>query len=373
MARSIPVALGDRSYPVWLTSELPGRALTSVIASLHSSGTRRVLVVTDENVGPLYGADVIAAVVAANCHAELLTIPPGEEHKTLATWEKVVDAAIGAGLRRSDAIVALGGGVVGDIAGFAAASVNRGLRYIQVPTTLLAQVDSSVGGKTGVNHPAGKNLVGAFWQPEAVIASQAVLKTLPQRERRCGLAEAVKHGFIAEPEFVDWTDAHAPELVRLDSDAVSYLVERCVRIKAAVVEADERELGQRAVLNFGHTFGHAFEKETGYGTLSHGEAVGLGMVIAADLSVALGVSSDVALPQRVAEVLSRLGLCNDPYARVWPDLQALIDAARSDKKSVDVDSVNLILLRSLGQPLIQMHTWELIGRAIAPRFASRRN
>jgi len=369
---TLDVALGERSYPVVITPDLPGPMVAEHIATLSAGRRARVLVVTDSNVGPLYGADVVAAIEAVGCDTRLVTLPAGEAHKTVVTWSSVVDAALDHGIRRKDVIVALGGGVVGDIAGFAAASVNRGVAFVQVPTTLLAQVDSSVGGKTGVNHTTGKNLIGAFWQPRAVIASQRVLETLPARERRCGLAEAIKHGFIADPAMLRSAVDAAADLMALEPAVTSKLVADCVRIKAAVVEADEREAGQRAVLNFGHTFGHAFERELGYGALTHGEAVALGMVMAADLSVAFGVSDDPSLGLFVTEVLDALGLPANPYAPNRPSLDRLIAAARADKKAVDADRVNFILLRDAGSPLIQVHPWAHIREALEPRFESRR-
>ncbi len=372
--RTLQVAVSDGSYPVELTADLPGSLLRDAVSDLHLRvGARRVLLVTDSNVGPLYAADAVAAVEAAGCTCAVAQIEAGEPTKTLATWAHIVDRALALRLGRDDLIVALGGGVVGDVAGFAAASVNRGIRYIQVPTTLLAQVDSSVGGKTGVNHAAGKNLVGAFWQPCAVVASQAVLATLPARQRRCGLAEAVKHGFIADASLVRWAVANASQLVALEAATTAELVARCVAIKAAVVAADEREAGQRAILNFGHTFGHAFELELGYGRLTHGEAIALGMVVAADLSVALKVAERPDLSQEVVAALKALELPHRPYDAQWPGLDALVGAARADKKAVGDDSVRFILLRQSGTPLIQVHLWEHIREALKPRFDNRRS
>jgi 3-dehydroquinate synthase len=215
-------------------------------------------------------------------------LPDGETYKTLATVNKVFDALTAERMNRDAAIIALGGGVVGDISGFAAACYQRGIDYIQVPTTLLAQVDSSVGGKTGVNHPAGKNLIGAFHQPRCVITDPATLNTLPERELRAGLAEVVKYGLIRDPAFFMWLEEHADDLLARDPAVLTHAIRRSCEIKAEVVAVDERELGLRAILNLGHTFGHAIETATGYGTWLHGEAVAAGMVLAADLSQRLG-------------------------------------------------------------------------------------
>ncbi|HRE89665.1 MAG TPA: 3-dehydroquinate synthase [Myxococcota bacterium] len=348
-------------YPIHLTPELPGQPLAALVANLVPRPLR-ALVVTDTHVAPLY-AD--AALSTINVQATLQTVPHGEQHKTIETALSLVDTALNLRLSRTDLFIALGGGVIGDLTGFAAAITQRGLRVVQVPTTLLAQVDSSVGGKTGVNHSRGKNLIGAFWQPVGVVASQAVLKTLPAREVRCGLAEAVKHAFIADPALLDFILDQAAALRALAPVPTAHLVQACCRIKAEVVAADEREDpvdGRRAILNFGHTFGHAFENLLGYGALTHGEAVSLGMVLAARLSDRLGVSR--SLEPRVTAALTALHLPHDPLGPDRPTLGALIEAARGDKKALGAE-VRFVLLTDIGDPVVTRLAWSDIARHLA--------
>lgn len=362
------------AYPIDLVDGLPGPALAAALA--ETTRARRVLIVSDGHVAPLYAAGVEAALVDAGLAVATLVVPAGEASKSLPTIERALDAAFDAKLSRSDAFVALGGGVVGDLTGFAAAIYQRGVDVVQVPTTLLAQVDSSVGGKTGVNHARGKNLVGAFWQPRAVVASQAVLRTLAAREVRCGLAEAVKHAFLAAPELVPQILAERDALLRLDPAQTAPLVAACCRIKAAVVADDPREdpvAGRRAILNLGHTFGHAYEKLLGYGTWTHGEAVALGMVWSARLSERLGVAAP-GLEAEVVRVLAALdlphapdggpGAPGGPGGHGLPTLAALIDAARGDKKG-DAESVRFVLLAALGEPLVRRLAWSDIAAALA--------
>ncbi len=358
---ALTVDLGDRSYPIHLIDGLPGPTVASEAARLRPSPAP-VLVVTDDHVGPLYAGDVCRALEGQGHVPTCVTLPHGESTKCLESVGSVVDDALAAGLGRQDLIVALGGGVVGDVAGFAAAVLMRGVGFIQVPTTLLAQVDSAVGGKTGVNHAAGKNLIGAFWQPRAVVSSHAVLSTLPERERRCGLAEAVKYGFLGDADLVTWCEAHAGALVALEQAPTLALVERCCRMKADIVRLDERDTGQRAVLNLGHTFGHAYERLMGYGALTHGEAVALGMVWAARLSERLGVAQD-GLTDAVVRVLGVLGLPADPESSTLPELSALCLAARTDKKS-DQSHVAFVLMENIGKTLIQTLSWIQIEEAL---------
>ena len=259
-------------------------------------------------------------------------------------------------------VIALGGGVVGDLAGFVASILHRGVRYIQVPTTLLAQVDSAVGGKTAINHPLGKNLVGTFWQPSAVISSQATLETLDEREMRSGLAEAVKHGLIMDAELVDWMVSHDQAILQRDKAVLGALVLRCCALKASLVEADERDGGQRAALNFGHTLGHAYERLCGYGELSHGEAVALGMVWACRLSEALGVA-EPGLEEEVVETLRRLQLPWDVEVDALPGLAALLEAARYDKKS-DGEHVRFVMIRKVGDFVIERMPWTMISKTL---------
>ena len=257
--RTINVELGERSYPIVIGSGLVGGDFD---LGAHVVGDD-CLVVTNETVAPLY-LDKLAANLPGKTH-HAISLPDGEAHKTVATLRQVLDKLVDVGAGRDVTVIALGGGVVGDIAGFAAASYMRGVAFVQVPTTLLAQVDSSVGGKTGVNHPQGKNLIGAFHQPRAVLIDTETLNTLPERELRAGLAEVIKYGAIADAEFFAWLEENMPALVARDNDALVFAIERSCQLKAEVVAEDERESGRRAILNFGHTFGHAIEHCQGYG------------------------------------------------------------------------------------------------------------
>jgi 3-dehydroquinate synthase len=337
----LKISLGERSYPILIGPGLLGA--TDIIGS-HIEA-RDLLIVTNDRVAPLYLDRLRSSLQGKRTAAVIL--PDGEAHKTLETVGKVFDALAAERMNRDAAIIALGGGVVGDIAGFAAACYQRGIDYIQVPTTLLAQVDSSVGGKTGVNHPAGKNLIGAFHQPRCVIADPEVLQTLPEREYRSGLAEVVKYGLIRDPAFFAWLEAHPGELLSRDSGALSHAIRRSCELKAEIVGIDEREHGLRAILNLGHTFGHAIETATGYGTWLHGEAVSAGMVLAADLSVRLGWMSSQEYKRTVA-LLSRLEL---------PVTAPKIGAARGlelmgmDKK-VLAGKLRLVLMKSLGEAIV---------------------
>ncbi len=370
--RTLRVELGERSYGIELIAELPGPRVADAVRAVRGAPPHRppVLVVTDSNVGPLYADGVRAALEGAGFGAHVLELPAGEASKQLTVLSDVLDRALAASMSRRDVIVALGGGVIGDLAGFAGAVLHRGVPVVQVPTSLLAQVDSSVGGKTAVNHPAGKNLIGAFWQPRAVVSSHAVLATLPARERRCGLAEAVKHGFIADAALVGWCEAHAEELVAVQAPATLELVERCCRIKAAVVADDERESGRRAVLNLGHTLGHAYERLAGYGQRTHGEAVALGMVWAARLSERLG-EAPAGLEDRVVRVLGSLGLPVEIDDSSLPGVGDLIDAARTDKKA-DGDRVRFVLLQAPGRTVIRDLEWASIQAALGrPRPQGR--
>ncbi|MFO0749453.1 MAG: 3-dehydroquinate synthase [Myxococcota bacterium] len=366
MTLELQVALGPHSYPIVIDDAAPGALAAPLARRVLPPHARTLLVVSDTNVAPLYLGDLASALAAAGYAVRSHVLPAGEAHKDLAAVSAVVDATLGGGLTRHDALVALGGGVIGDITGFAAAIAHRGIAFLQVPTTLLAQVDSAVGGKTGVNHARGKNLIGAFWQPRAVASSQAVLRTLPAREVRGGMAEALKHGFIADPALVAWARANASQLAALDPSATAALVRACCRIKAAVVAEDEREDladGRRAILNFGHTFGHAFESALGYGTLAHGEAVALGMVLAARLSERLGVAS-TGLEASIVEHLAATGLPCDPDAAHLPRLPALIDAAHGDKKADGQGGVRFVLLEAFGRPLLRRLSWREISAAL---------
>jgi shikimate kinase/3-dehydroquinate synthase len=339
---SIDVELGDRSYPI-----LIGRGLLDNPALLahHIGGSGKVAIVTNTTVAPLYLDKVAAPLRAAGREIVEIVLPDGEEFKNWHSLNLVYDALLAHKCDRKTTLVALGGGVIGDLTGFAASSYMRGVPFVQIPTTLLAQVDSSVGGKTGINHPLGKNMIGAFYQPRAVIADTATLATLPARELSAGLAEVIKHGAILDAGFFDWIEANIGQLVARDHDALAHAIARSCEIKADVVKRDEREGGLRAVLNFGHTFGHAIESGMGYGVWLHGEAVGCGMVMAADLSQRLGLV-DAAAVLRVRTLVGAAGL---PV--VAPDLgtERWIELMEVDKKN-EGGAIKFILLKPLGSP-----------------------
>jgi 3-dehydroquinate synthase len=299
----VRVELGARGYPIRIGNGLLGSPQS--FRDLALAGA--CVIVSNETVAPLY-AERLAAALASTCaKVETIVLPDGESHKDWPTLQRIFDALLAAHADRTTTIFALGGGVVGDLAGFAAACFMRGIAYVQVPTTLLAQVDSSVGGKTAINHPLGKNLIGAFHQPAAVIADVDTLDTLPSRELVAGLAEVIKYGAVADDAFLDWIEAHLAALLARDKSALAHAVTRSCQLKAAVVAADERESGVRATLNFGHTFAHAIETGTGYGSWLHGEAVGCGMAMAADLSVRLGLIGP-AQCDRLTGVVAAAGL-----------------------------------------------------------------
>jgi 3-dehydroquinate synthase len=335
---SLTVALGERSYPIWIGPHLladPG-LLRGAIRG------RQAMVVTNERVGPLYLAPCLAAL--GDLETSHVVLPDGEEYKTLASLERIMTALIERRFDRRSTLVALGGGVVGDVAGFAAAVYQRGIDFVQIPTTLLAQVDSSVGGKTAVNHPLGKNMVGAFHQPRAVLIDTEVLCTLEGRQLRAGVAEVVKYGLIRDPGFFTWLETHMEALLAREPAALAHAIQRSCRNKAEVVAADEREDGVRATLNLGHTFGHAIETGVGYGNWLHGEAVAAGMVMAATLSGRLGC---LAWPEveRIRALLARAGLPLSPPAGL--DADAFLNLMRVDKKVRD-GQIHLVLLRGIG-------------------------
>jgi len=339
--RIIQVALPGRSYDVVVGAGLIDREGSFPDSLLGPD----VLIVTNETVGPLYGARLRQAL--GTRHAEFCTLPDGERFKTLDSFSMVIDSLVENRMHRDATVIALGGGVIGDIAGFAAACYQRGVAVVQVPTTLLSQVDASVGGKTGVNHPGGKNLIGAFHQPVLVVADVATLNTLPDREFRAGLAEVVKYGAGLDPGFFGWLEQNAQALMERQEAPLIEAVARCCECKARIVEQDEKEAGRRALLNLGHTFGHAFEAATGFGHWLHGEAVAAGMVMAAKLSERLGhlAGGETA---RIRTLLERFGLPVDPpegSAAVFMDLMAM------DKK-VASGRVRFVLLRSVGDSFV---------------------
>ena len=328
---TVPVALGERSYDITIGSGLLARA-GELIRPLIPGG--KALVVADETVARLHGATLVTALTAAGIHATIATFPAGEPAKTLATAERMWQACAEARIDRTDVVIGFGGGVSGDLAGFVAACWMRGVRFVQVPTTLLAMVDSSVGGKTGVNSAAGKNLVGAFKQPVAVIIDPALVATMDQREYRAGLAEILKYGVIRDPQFFAWQEQHADELEHGRATAVAHAVAESCRIKAWYVGEDETEQGVRAHLNYGHTFGHALERETNYTRYLHGEAVGIGMRMAAALALGAGRLIDKDLPRRQDELLKRYRLPLVHTARAVDDVaRTLVAHCVLDKKT----------------------------------------
>ena len=296
----LTVTLGERSYPITIAAGL----FNDPASFLPLKSGDQVMLVTNETLAPLYLDTVRSVLEQAGVKVDSVILPDGEQFKSLAVMDTVFTALLQKPHGRDTTLVALGGGVIGDLTGFAAASYQRGVRFIQVPTTLLSQVDSSVGGKTAVNHPLGKNMIGAFWQPVSVVVDLNCLKTLPKRELSSGLAEVIKYGVILDGEFFDWLENNIDALLALDEKAMAYCIRRCCELKAEVVAADERETGLRALLNLGHTFGHAIEAEMGYGNWLHGEAVAAGMVMAARASERLGRFNT----QRIIHLLQRAGL-----------------------------------------------------------------
>ncbi len=338
---TVRVNLGPRSYDLHVTSDEPTQV--GAFARQRCNGTLAA-VVTDENVVP-HAQTVSDALNAAGFQPRLTSVPPGEGTKSLASLSRLYDQFADWGLDRRSLVVAVGGGVVGDLAGFAAATFNRGLPLLMVPTTLLAMVDSSVGGKVGVNHPRGKNLIGAFHQPVGVWIDTAVLTTLPEREYRSGLAEVVKYGVILDERFFGFLEDHAEGLLARGPDTVRHVVAHSCRLKARIVEQDEREeTGLRAVLNYGHTFAHAFETVAGYGAWLHGEAVAAGMACAARLAVHRGLIP-AEVTERQERLLARLGLPVRPER--WP-VADLLAVMRSDKKAV-AGRLRFVLPRRLGE------------------------
>jgi 3-dehydroquinate synthase len=338
---TLQVELGLRSYPIHIGPGLlhDSALLTQCVAA------RQLLVVTNDIVAPMY----LGPVETAFSERELRTLilADGESCKTLGSFTRIIDELIANRFHRDACVLALGGGVIGDLAGFAAACYQRGIDFLQLPTTLLAQVDSSVGGKTAVNHPEAKNMIGAFHQPVAVIADTDALKTLPRRELNAGLAEVIKYGLICDAAFFDWLEAHIDALIALDGSALTHAISRCCEIKAQIVAEDEREQGRRALLNLGHTFGHALEALGGFGRWLHGEAVAIGMQMAADASVRLGwLAGDDA--ERIRGLLERTGLPTTASAIAADDV---VSRMRLDKKAGS-SGLKLILMRAIGEAVV---------------------
>ena len=338
------IELGERSYSIHIGSGLLGdsSAFEALPRSAHA------LVVSNTTVAPLYAETVLAMLRGRHRRVELVVLPDGEKHKDWSTLQLIYDALLAQGADRKTLLYALGGGVVGDMTGFAAASYMRGIDFVQLPTTLLAQVDSSVGGKTGINHPLGKNMIGAFHQPLAVLADLDTLATLPDRELRAGLAEVIKYGPIADAAFFDWIDGSLEQLLARNVDALGYAVRRSCEIKAAVVGADEREAGLRTILNFGHTFGHAIEAGLGYGEWLHGEAVGCGMVMAVELSARLGLLAPRDA-KRLARLVGRAGL---PVRGPALGADRYVELMRVDKKA-EAGEIRFVLIDTIGHALLR--------------------
>lgn len=338
---TVEVSLGERSYPIHIGGGLLNRA---DLIRPHIHG-KQVCIVTNSTVGPLYLQRL--QDLLSDYQVDVVTLPDGEEYKTLETLNLIFDAVLAAQHHRTTTFIALGGGVVGDMCGFAAATYQRGVNFIQVPTTLLAQVDSSVGGKTAVNHPRGKNMVGAFYQPQVVIADTDLLQTLPPREYAAGLAEVIKYGLIADAEFFAWLETNMPALLAKDLEALSYAIQRSCEVKADIVAQDEREGGVRAWLNLGHTFGHAIEAAQGYGNWLHGEAVAVGMVMALDLSARL----NWLRPEDCARLERLLEQADLPVRAPAIPTEQFLRLMAGDKKVLD-GQLRLVLLRAIGEAVV---------------------
>lgn len=339
---TLQVALGERSYPIYIGADILG---LGEIYRRHILASQ-VMVVSNETVAPLYLSQLVQSL--SGHQVESVILPDGEQYKTIEVWNEIFNQLLNKKFHRQCTIVALGGGVVGDMAGFAAATYQRGVDYIQVPTTLLAQVDSSVGGKTGINHAMGKNMIGAFYQPRCVVADIATLNTLDPRQVSAGIAEVIKYGLISDADFFTWLEVNIDLLMDRDARALAYAVARSCKNKANIVALDEKEAGQRALLNLGHTFGHAIETGAGYGQWLHGEAVAVGMCMAADLSRRLGWL-DVEDQDRIVELIRRAKLPVNPPANI--DRNRFISLMGVDKKIMD-GRLRLVLLEAIGKAVI---------------------
>ncbi|MDE2003830.1 MAG: 3-dehydroquinate synthase [Betaproteobacteria bacterium] len=341
---TLTVGLGDRAYPIHIDSGLLSRA-----GELLAAGPRqRTVIVTNAVIASRHLAPLKASLRDRGAQVDVVLLPDGEAHKNLSTLNDLLTRLLELRAERGTTLIALGGGVIGDIAGFAAAVYQRGMPFVQVPTTLLAQVDSSVGGKTGVNHPLGKNMIGAFWQPRAVLIDTDCLATLPDRELRAGLAEVIKYGAIRDAAFFAWLEANMPALLAKDAAALAYAIRRSCEIKSGIVAADERESGERALLNFGHTFGHAIEAAQGYGAWLHGEAVAAGMVCAARLSER-ACGFDPAGTRRLSALVAAAGL---PVAPPKIARGRWLELMRRDKK-VEGGAMRFVLLDALGRAQVR--------------------
>ncbi|TDQ43308.1 3-dehydroquinate synthase [Tepidicella xavieri] len=358
VAHQVHIDLGERSYPILIGSGL----LDDPDTWRGLPRAAQAVIVTNDTVGPLYGPRLAAALSAQYAQVHTVALPDGEQHKTWESLNAIFDALLARGCDRKTVLFALGGGVVGDMTGFAAACYMRGVPFVQVPTTLLAQVDSSVGGKTAINHPLGKNMIGAFYQPRRVVCDLAVLKTLPARELSAGLAEVIKYGPIHDLAFLDWLERHIDELRRCDESALAHAVRRSCEIKAAVVGQDERESGLRAILNFGHTFGHAIEAGLGYGQWLHGEAVGCGMVMAATLSQRLGLLS-ADRRERLRALIERAGLPTRGPRLAADNAARYLALMRVDKKA-EAGEMRFVLVDDHGQAHVRPAPDALVAEVI---------
>ena len=359
--QTLTVALGERSYPIHIGPGLLDRAELIVPHLVQP----RVAIVTNTTVGPLYLDRLRGALEAAGVEAISIVLPDGEVYKNWETLNLIFDALLEHRAERKTTLIAVGGGVIGDLTGFAAACYQRGVPFIQVPTTLLAQVDSSVGGKTGINHPLGKNMIGAFYQPRLVLADTDTLNTLPDRELSAGLAEVIKYGLIRDLPFLEWLEENMERLVARDTQALTYAIYQSCRNKAEVVAADERESGQRALLNLGHTFGHAIEAGMGYGNWLHGEAVAAGTMLAAELSQRMGLISEADVA-RMSELFRRAGL---PTRAPALGVEAYLGHMGVDKK-VEGGRMRFVLLRRLGEAFVTAEVpkamlWATLTEAVA--------
>ncbi len=354
--QQVRIALGDRSYEILIAAGL----LAQSAAWDGLPAAAAALVVTNTTVAPLYAARLREVLATRYRAVHEVVLPDGEEHKDWATLNRIFDALLSHGCDRKTVLFALGGGVVGDMTGFAAASYMRGVPFVQVPTTLLAQVDSSVGGKTAINHPLGKNMIGAFYQPARVVCDLDTLRTLPARELSAGLAEVIKYGPIADMEFLGWIEGSIDALLRRDASALAHAVRRSCEIKADVVGQDERESGLRAILNFGHTFGHAIEAGLGYGKWLHGEAVGCGMVMGLQLSRRLGLV-DEAFAQRVTALIARAGL---PVVGPALGAERYLELMRVDKKA-EAGEIRFVVIERPGQAAVRGAPDALVRQVLA--------
>jgi 3-dehydroquinate synthase len=365
MQTRVNVALAERSYEIVIEAGLLGRFAETLAPVLRSP---RMIIVSDEHVSAAYGAQVVAECVAHGIHAEMITLPAGEATKSFTHFSDLLERLLALAPDRRTTLVALGGGVIGDITGFAASVLLRGVDFVQMPTTLLAQVDSSVGGKTGINSTKGKNLVGSFYQPRIVLIDTDALTTLPKREMQSGYSEILKYGLIGDVEFYRWLLRHGPEILAGDSELLSRAIARCCEMKAYIVGGDEREEGNRAVLNFGHTFGHAIEAELKYdGRVLHGEAVALGMVMACNLSARLGLI-DAAVERELADHLHSVGMKS--HVRELDasfNTERLLHHMQSDKKTEN-GALTFIVLDTIGHAKARKNVPETLVRDVLEHY-----